>query len=750
MSVQNGQDVSAEVTNSAFVSKTDNSTMLGALTLSKPSGSGDPVADVQAAINDGVSSLNTHMSDTSTHGIAGNILGDSDAQVVTNKDIDFGTASNSRRITLPKDTKTNLDALTRKQGTLVFDTVTNKPYYDDGTSLVEVGSGSGSGAINFIGNADAEDGSTTGWSTYADAAGTRPVDGTGGVANVTWTTTSTNPLNGTSSFLFTKDAANRQGQGVSYDMSLPLEFRAKALTVKVPYIVESGTFVAGTSSVDSDAIIYFYDITNSKLVEPSSFKFLSSSTTVSDAIQATVQFDSNCTSARMIIHCASTSASAYTLKLDDISVGPTNYQYGTPVTDLVAYTPTGTWTTNATYTGYRKRDGDCLEVIARVSLTGAPTGTFSLNLPNGLTIDTTKLPGTAVQCLGTAVGACAGANVGGWVYYTGPSAVSVAGIPTSSGSANSISGWNATTPGTFTSGDYVNLTFRVPIVGWSSSVQTSDQTDTKVVSFAGQVASNTVLTANVTNIPITADKDSHGAWSGSVYTVQVPGDYQLNMNAITTALDGTMRLYINGSNTRTLMSVSTSAWVGTAILIPNLKTGDTISVRSDSNCTISAGSTISILRNSGPSAIAASDTIRAIYKTSAGQSFANNTEATIVYGTKEDDSHGAYNSATGIFTAPITGYYFASATCAIILNAITINFSGISIFINGTLLCYGTDYSGTTAANAAAEISWQVNRLVKLNAGDTLQFRFIQNSGSARSLEAAATTNHMSIFKVGI
>jgi hypothetical protein len=59
----------------------------------------------------------------------------SDSQIITNKDIDGQTASNSNRVTLPKNTTANLSGLTRKAGTLVFDTDTLKVKYDDGTSL---------------------------------------------------------------------------------------------------------------------------------------------------------------------------------------------------------------------------------------------------------------------------------------------------------------------------------------------------------------------------------------------------------------------------------------------------------------------------------------------------------------------------------------------------------------------------------------------------------------------------------------
>ncbi len=64
------------------------------------------------------------------------------SQVLTNKDIDGGTASNTSRITLPKASKATLDALTRKEGTLVFASDEDKVYADNGTSLVELGASS--------------------------------------------------------------------------------------------------------------------------------------------------------------------------------------------------------------------------------------------------------------------------------------------------------------------------------------------------------------------------------------------------------------------------------------------------------------------------------------------------------------------------------------------------------------------------------------------------------------------------------
>lgn len=79
----------------------------------------------------------------------------SGAQVFTNKDIDGGTAANTRRITVPKDTLANLLALTRKAGTIVYATDTQKFYYDDGSTLVDSSGGASSSISSTTGTPDA-------------------------------------------------------------------------------------------------------------------------------------------------------------------------------------------------------------------------------------------------------------------------------------------------------------------------------------------------------------------------------------------------------------------------------------------------------------------------------------------------------------------------------------------------------------------------------------------------------------------
>lgn len=63
------------------------------------------------------------------------LLSADSAAVVTEKDIDGGVASNTRRLTLPRDSKANLLGLTRKEGTIVYATDEDRMYADDGSTL---------------------------------------------------------------------------------------------------------------------------------------------------------------------------------------------------------------------------------------------------------------------------------------------------------------------------------------------------------------------------------------------------------------------------------------------------------------------------------------------------------------------------------------------------------------------------------------------------------------------------------------
>lgn len=81
---------------------------------------------------------NTEFQKLGTAGTAGsgNLVTTDDIQVITAKDIDGGTASNTSRITVPKASTATLAALTRKEGTIAYDTTLDALVVDDGSAFI--------------------------------------------------------------------------------------------------------------------------------------------------------------------------------------------------------------------------------------------------------------------------------------------------------------------------------------------------------------------------------------------------------------------------------------------------------------------------------------------------------------------------------------------------------------------------------------------------------------------------------------
>ena len=73
------------------------------------------------------------------------LLGTDTAQVVTGKDYQSGTASDTERLRLPRDTKANLDALTHQAGLLAYATDLATVMANNGSAWVPIGGGGGGG-----------------------------------------------------------------------------------------------------------------------------------------------------------------------------------------------------------------------------------------------------------------------------------------------------------------------------------------------------------------------------------------------------------------------------------------------------------------------------------------------------------------------------------------------------------------------------------------------------------------------------
>lgn len=626
--------------------------------------------------------------------------------------------------------------------------------YTDGTKLVNTGAGTsgqflksnGSSAptwqtlpvINYIANGYA-DNSTTGWATYADTAGTSPVDGTGGSPSVTISTSSSSPLIGSNSFLLAKGASNLKGNGWSYNFTIDAGYQAKVLQISANYLVASGTFVAGSGpSSPSDVTVWIYDVTNAVLIQPSSISFLSNSSTISDQFNATFQTASNSTSYRLIFHVGSTSASAYTLKMDNITVSPSTYVYGTPITDWQTYTPTFTSFGTATSINFLwRRVGSNVEIRGNFVAGTTVASEGRISLPNVTSIST--LPSISIAGKLTR-GNTTATNIKGFDVLIEPSVSYVTfGLDEYQTALPSLSKRDGS--GVCSSGETISLYATIPIQGWSSSVQTSDQTDTRIVSFSGNKSSNQSVTAATTNISYSSLKDTHGAWNGTdTYTVPVSGDYIVS---ITTNASGNAEIiaYVNGTTTSRMVGTANSAnWLGASNIVYNLKVGDLLTFRSTASVTItgSAGqNNISISRITGPSAIAATESVSARYYVSAGASTTGGNPFN--YDTKDWDSHGAVTTGatTWKFTAPIAGEYLVTGLTFIAAS--------------GTYLLYknGSNnraISGFVVNTTIASFSTKI----KLLAGDYIDIRN-QTTGTptAAGGSTISGTNYIEINKVG-
>jgi hypothetical protein len=166
------------------------------------------------------------------------------------------------------------------------------------------------GDINPIHNGHFEQ-STAGWATYADTPGPTPIDGTGGSPLITLTRETSSPLSGDADGLITKDAINRQGEGVSYDFEIPAGFQAQQLTINLLADASGGYTGGGTEQVS----VYIYDITNANLITPSNVAI-----DTSGRFQASFTAAANSVNYRLILHIATTGTVAWTMKIDEIRV----------------------------------------------------------------------------------------------------------------------------------------------------------------------------------------------------------------------------------------------------------------------------------------------------------------------------------------------------------------------------------------------------------------------------------------------
>lgn len=172
----------------------------------------------------------------------------------------------------------------------------------------------------------------TGSNLLANGGDTAPTNGTGGTpVGLTFTRNTINPLSGNADFLLTKDAASREGMGVSTDFSIDNADKGELFQVSFAYDSASGM----TFGLNSDLRIWIYDVTNAVLLPlaPRSTLIGPTSTIVDFVGEFTASTTS--TEYRLIFHIGTPSTVAWSINFDEVTATDDFPQIAVEVPSLV-------------------------------------------------------------------------------------------------------------------------------------------------------------------------------------------------------------------------------------------------------------------------------------------------------------------------------------------------------------------------------------------------------------------------------
>ena len=632
--------------------------------------------------------------------------------------------------------------------------------------VTNINGGGGSGGIaniNYIENPDAEE-NTAGWVTYSNAASDVPVTGAGGSPSVLFTRSVASPLRGSASFLFDKDAVNRQGQGVAYDLTIANADRNKRLKISYNYEVGSGIY---SGPELSDLRTYIYDIDSGQIITPLDLSIPGQSGQVTTTFNSTGSINY-----RFIIHVATTSALAYTVKFDDFIVSPDEVVLGPAMSNWEEYTPTGDAVSNVVYTGQKRRVGDSYEYRVLQTFSGNTTTSsrFTVDIPDG-SIDTSKILTStdSIALLGSALVFDSSGNSRNAckVAYNSTTSVGLKTMGDASGQVIFGDGDN-TNPITINTGDLIYWEFSVPITGLKTNLITANNqafrlaenyTMVRVVgssptklgeyrSLRRNAGAVTFTDTNGTPSELPSPLDGLRVYSGNAYgvadNINNPTRYEIFVGKNKSV---EMEKYASAARTGAVgidsdVSASTDyGWLtsydpstGIFLITSSLKAGSNRQAHAGGISQNGASAVYSpyfdFLIAEAPSIPIGLQYTTVVAIVGGGAPLAAS-QNPIIFPNTIIDSYGGYSAITGQFTCPIPGIYRVSLS--LISNN---NQRQVYVAVNGTQ----TRFMGTTDSAGEGSLS----SLVNCNAGDLIT---IEPDGG--SLTVGSSVSNASFERIG-
>lgn len=530
---------------------------------------------------------------------------------------------------------------------------------------------SGAAGENFISDYIASAAFIDNFTTYNDGT-EHPLDATGGtVTHITFAINNTLPLRSSGDFKFSKSSGNAQGQGVSYDFDYPEYAKNQEVSIEFNYRTS-------TNYVSGDVGIYLYDITNSTIIYPTAVDLPLS---IEVARFKSKFFATSANEYRLIMHVKTTNATSYDIQFDEFVVKRNTSLTGTGRSDAIKYD--GNFGTDLVSVSekelYYSKDGEFCEIYGSFRVGGNGTGgiNVSIPLPPGLNLNTSK-----VISLRTKLGELTRLYSAGSVFLTDnnfgydlvyDSALGANCLRFTDYITSTV--YQQRTGGNVSAAnDRFTFSAKFPVAGWSSNIN--------IVQSQTEFAYNTDTSTSVD------DTTDFGYGPEGVNFVAVSigiGAILKKRVRFKQAIQITDKIEVEVNNGNGWQSLPHVGTVGAGDLIETFNGYDNDSAATNNffglgykiiNSTdvdvcfgYSASAAYDVVswsnvtsfkwrvRKSAGSAVGeVAPFVGARYTGHTGVAMTGGV-TTIKYNTKDYDTHNAYNTSSGIYTIPVSGFY---------------------------------------------------------------------------------------------